>query len=250
MSAVASALSLSGLCKEFGGLRAVDGVSLEVAPGERRALIGPNGAGKTTLFSLISGETRPTTGRISLFGRDVTRYSPHRRAGLGLARTYQITNLFPRLTALENCLLAVQALTGEKFHLHRALSRYPAFFERARAILEAVGLADQADEVVRNLSHGEQRQLEIALALAGAPRLLLLDEPTAGLSPAESHAMTALLKKLDPAITLLVIEHDMDVAFALTDRVTVLHYGKVVADGLSGDVKANALVQEIYLGTS
>ena len=143
----------------------------------------------------------------------------------------------------------MQALTPAKFHLHRGMRRYPAFFERARAVLEAVGLADKEGEAVRNLSHGEQRQLGIALALAGSPKLLLLDEPTAGLSPAESHAMTALLKKLDPAITLLVIEHDMDVAFALTDRITVLHYGKVVADGLSHEVKASALVQEIYLGT-
>jgi len=197
---------------------------------------------------LISGETRPSDGRIVLFGRDVTRFSPHRRAALGLARTYQITNLFPRLTALENCLLAVQALTPAKFHLHRGLRRYPAFFARARAVLAAVGLDDKEGEAVRNLSHGEQRQLEIALVLAGAPRLLLLDEPTAGLSPAESHAMTALLKNLDPAITLLVIEHDMDVAFALTDRITVLHYGKVVADGLAHEVKASSLVQEIYLG--
>jgi branched-chain amino acid transport system ATP-binding protein len=244
------ALSLTGLSKEFGGLRAVDGVTLTVTSGERRAIIGPNGAGKTTLFSLISGEARPSDGRIALFGRDVTRLAPHRRAALGLARTYQITNLFPKLTALDNCLLAVQALTPAKFHLHRALGRYPAFFERARAVLDAVGLTDKEGEAVRSLSHGEQRQLEIALALAGAPRLLLLDEPTAGLSPAESHAMTALLKKLDPTITLLVIEHDMDVAFALTDRITVLHYGKVVADGLGHEVKANALVQEIYLGTS
>ena len=247
---VAAALSLSGLSKEFGGLCAVDGISLTIGAGERRAIIGPNGAGKTTLFSLISGETRPTGGRISLFGHDVTRYAPHRRAGLGLARTYQITNLFPRLSALENCLLAVQALTPAKFHLHRGIDRYPAFFQRARSVLEAVGLADKEAEAVRNLSHGEQRQLEIALALAGSPRLLLLDEPTAGLSPAESHAMTALLTKLDPAITLLVIEHDMDVAFALTDRITVLHYGKVVADGLAHEVRANALVQEIYLGSS
>jgi len=246
----AAALSLTGLSKEFGGLRAVDGVSLTVGAGERRAIIGPNGAGKTTLFSLISGETRPTGGHIALFGTDVTRAAPHRRASLGLARTYQITNLFPRLTALENCLLAVQALTPAKFHLHRGMHRYPAFHERARRVLEAVGLADKEAEPVRNLSHGEQRQLEIALALAGAPKLLLLDEPTAGLSPAESHAMTALLKELDPAITLLVIEHDMDVAFALTERITVLHYGKVVADGLARDVKANALVQEIYLGAS
>ena len=250
MSEPAAALHLIGLSKEFGGLRAVDGISLTVGPGERRAIIGPNGAGKTTLFSLISGETRPTGGRIMLFGRDVTRLAPHRRASLGLARTYQITNLFPRLSALENCLLAVQALTPAKFHLHRGLHRYPVFYERARRVLDAVGLGDQEGEAVRNLSHGEQRQLEIALALAGSPRVLLLDEPTAGLSPAESHAMTALLKTLDPTITLLVIEHDMDVAFALTDRITVLHYGRVVADGLAHEVKANALVQEIYLGTS
>jgi len=243
------ALSLSGVSKAFGGLRAVDGVSLQVKPGERRAVIGPNGAGKTTLFNLISGELAPTEGRIMLFGQDVTRLPPHRRAALGLARTYQITNLFPRLTVLENCLLAVQALRPTKLHLHRALSRYLALFERARAMLAAVGLSGREGEAVRNLSHGEQRQLEIALALAGAPKLLLLDEPTAGLSPAESQMMTALLKSLDPAITILVIEHDMDVAFELTNRVTVLHFGKVVADGLGAEVKANPLVQTIYLGT-
>ncbi len=246
----ALALNLTGLSKSFEGLHAVDGVSLAVAAGERRAIIGPNGAGKTTLFSLISGETRPTEGRILFFGRDVTRLPPRRRAALGLSRTYQITNLFPRLTALENCLLAVQALTRAKLHLHRALARYADHFARARSVLEAVGLQGKEDEVARNLSHGEQRQLEIALALAGAPKLLLLDEPTAGLSPAESHMMTALLKKLDPAITMLVIEHDMDVAFELTDRITVLHYGKVIADGVGHEVKANPLVQEIYLGAS
>jgi branched-chain amino acid transport system ATP-binding protein len=243
------ALSLSDVSKVFGGLRAVDGVSLQVEPGERRAIIGPNGAGKTTLFNLISGELPPTEGRITLFGREITRLPAHRRAGLGLARTYQITNLFPRLTVLENAILAVQALSPVKLHIHRALSRYPAIFERARSVLEAVGLTGKEEETVRNLSHGDQRQLEIALALAGSPKLLLLDEPTAGLSPAESHMITALLKRLDPAITLLVIEHDMDVAFELTNRVTVLHFGKVVADGLGDEVKANPLVQEIYLGT-
>ena len=242
------ALSLSNVSKSFEGLRALDGVNLAVAAGERRAIIGPNGAGKTTLFSLISGETKANEGRIFLFGRDVTRLPPHRRAALGLARTYQITNLFPRLTALENCLLAVQALTPAKLHLHRALTRYTHHFARARSVLEAVGLQGKENEAVRNLSHGEQRQLEIALALAGAPKLLLLDEPTAGLSPAESHMMTALLKKLDSTITLLVIEHDMDVAFELTNRITVLHYGKVIADGLGHEVKANPLVQDIYLG--
>jgi branched-chain amino acid transport system ATP-binding protein len=243
------ALSLSNVSKAFDGLRAVDGVSLAVTAGERRAIIGPNGAGKTTLFSLISGETKPTEGQIHLFGRNLTRLPPHRRAALGLARTYQITNLFPRLTVLENSLLAVQALTPAKFHLYRALSGYTDHFVRARSVLESVGLHEKQDESVCNLSHGEHRQLEIALALAGAPKLLLLDEPTAGLSPAESHMMVALLKKLDPAITLLVIEHDMDVAFELTNRITVLHYGKVIADGVGHDVKSNPVVQEIYLGT-
>ncbi len=243
-----AALSLAGVSKAFGGLRAVDAVSLEIQPGERRAIIGPNGAGKTTLFSLISGEQPVTAGRITLFGRDVTGLAPHRRAALGLGRTYQITNLFPRLTALDNCLLAVQALSPAKFHLHRPASRYGALFERAAAALAAVGLGDRAHTAVRNVSHGEQRQLEIALALAGRPRLLLLDEPTAGLSPAESQMMTALLKRLDAGITMLVIEHDMAVAFELTDRVTVLHYGRVVADGRAAEVRANPLVQEIYLG--
>jgi branched-chain amino acid transport system ATP-binding protein len=250
MTQPVAALSLSNVAKAFGGLRAVDGVSLSVQAGERRAIIGPNGAGKTTLFSLISGEQSVTDGSIVLFGRDITRLPPHRRAARGLARTYQITNLFPKLSALENCLLAAQGLNPAKFHFYRNLQHYPALFARAREVLQAVGLAAKADEVVRNLSHGEQRQLEIALALAGEPKLLLLDEPTAGLSPAESQLMTALLKKLDPTITLLVIEHDMDVAFALTDRITVLHYGRVVADGLAGDVKRDPLVQEIYLGAA
>jgi branched-chain amino acid transport system ATP-binding protein len=248
--ASAPVLKLTDLSRAFGGLLAVDGVSLTVAPGERRAIIGPNGAGKTTLFSLISGETMPSGGRIELFGRDITRLPSHRRAALGLARTYQITNLFPRLTVLDNCLLAAQALLPLKLHMHRDLAHYPEVLERARTVLGAVGLSDRAAATVRDLSHGEQRQLEIALALAGAPKLLLLDEPTAGLSPAESASMTALLKTLDPAITLLVIEHDMDVAFQLTDRVTVLHYGKVVADGHRRDVVADPLVQEIYLGAS
>jgi branched-chain amino acid transport system ATP-binding protein len=243
-----AALSLAGVTRSFGGLTAVNAVTLSVAPGERRAIIGPNGAGKTTLFSLISGETLSDAGEIRLFGRDVTRLAPHRRAALGMARTYQITNLFPRLSAFDNCVLAAQALSPVKLHLHRDMARYPAVLERARHVLDAVGLLDKGNAVVRDLSHGEQRQLEIALALAGEPRLLLLDEPTAGLSPAESSMMTALLKTLDPRMTLLVIEHDMDVAFQLTDRITVLHHGAVVADGTREDVTASALVQEIYLG--
>jgi branched-chain amino acid transport system ATP-binding protein len=250
VSAGTPVLSLLGVTKSFGGLTAVSEVSLSVAAGERRALIGPNGAGKTTLFSLISGEQQVTSGQIRLFGRDITRLAPHRRAALGLTRTYQITNLFPRLSVMENCLLAVQGLRPMKYHLHRDLRRYPEVLEVTRAVLGAVGLLDKVGATVRDLSHGEQRQLEIALALAGSPRVLLLDEPTAGLSPAESAMMTALLKQLDPSITLLVIEHDMDVAFQLTDRITVLHHGRVVADGMREDVTASPLVQEIYLGTA
>jgi len=234
--------------KDFAGLRAVDGVALEVRPGERRALIGPNGAGKTTLFNLISGSLPVSSGRITLFGRDVTGSPAYRRAAQGLARTFQITNLFPDLTVLENCLLAVQAQTPTRFAMLRPVGAFTDLHAAARATLEAVGLAGIGDALVRNLSHGEQRQLEIALALAGRPRVLLLDEPTAGLSPAESRLMAGLLGRLDPAITVLMIEHDMDIALELSPRVTVLHYGRVIADGSRDEVKADPQVREIYLG--
>ena len=244
----AHALHLDGVAKIFGGLRAVDGVSLTVLPGERRALIGPNGAGKTTLFNLIAGALPVTHGTITLFGEDVTRVAAHRRAWLGLARTFQISNLFPTLTVLENCLLATQALTSARLAMHRPLRRYADLHARAHATLGAVGLADKAAATVRQLSHGEQRQLEIGLALAGAPRLLLLDEPTAGLSPAESRHMAALLAGLDPAMTVLIIEHDMDIALEIARQVTVLHYGRVIADGSRDEIRAHPLVREIYLG--
>ena len=242
------ALALSGVSKAFGGLRAVDAVDLTVRPGERRALIGPNGAGKTTLFNLISGELPVTSGAIRLFGRDVTGVAVHRRAALGLARTFQITNLFRTLTVLQNCLLAVQALESTKFVMLRPLRRYRGLADRAREALSLVGLGERADTEVRHLSHGEQRQLEIALALAGKPRMLLLDEPTAGLSPAESRLMADLLARLDPAITVLMIEHDMDIALELSAQVTVLHYGRVIADGSREEIRADAQVREIYLG--
>jgi branched-chain amino acid transport system ATP-binding protein len=226
----------------------VEDVTLSVQAGERRALIGPNGAGKTALFNLISGTLPLSGGAISLFGQDVTRAPAHRRAALGLARTFQITNLFPDLTVLENCLLAVQALLPVKFSMLRPVSAYGHLRERARAMLEAVGLEAVAAARVNVLSHGEQRQLEIALALAGRPRVLLLDEPTAGLSPAESRLMAALLARLDPAITVLMIEHDMDIALELSPTVTVLHYGRVIADGSREEIRADPQVREIYLG--
>jgi branched-chain amino acid transport system ATP-binding protein len=242
------ALRLDDVTKAFGGLRAVDGVSLAVRPGERRALIGPNGAGKTTLFNLISGSLPVTAGTITLFGRDVTDTPTHVRAAKGLARTFQITNLFPDLTVLENCLLAVQALTPTRFAMLRPVGAYTSLHARARATLESVGLESVGDALVKNLSHGEQRQLEIALALAGRPRVLLLDEPTAGLSPAESRLMAGLLARLDPAITVLMIEHDMDIALELSPHVTVLHYGRVIADGPRAEVRRDPQVREIYLG--
>ncbi len=242
------ALHLQQVSKAFGGLRAVDGVELAVMPGERRALIGPNGAGKTTLFNLVAGVLPVSAGRITLFGHDVTRMAPHRRAALGLTRTFQVSNLFPTLTVRENCVLAVQALSPVKLAMHRRLSGYRDLHARAEETLAAVGLAERAGATVNKLSHGEQRQLEIALALAGRPRLLLLDEPTAGLSPAESAAMARLLGRLDPAITVLIIEHDMDIALELARHVTVLHDGRVIADGTPDEVRANALVREIYLG--
>jgi len=244
----AAALRLEKVSRSFGGLQAVDGVTLTVRPGERRALIGPNGAGKTTLFNLISGALPPSAGRISLFGGDVTDAPAQRRAALGLARTFQITNLFPDLTVLENCLLAAQAHTPTRFAMLRPVYRYAGLIERARATLASLALEPLAGAVVRNLSHGEQRQLEIALALAGKPRVLLLDEPTAGLSPAESRLMAGLLQRLDPEITVLMIEHDMDIALELSEMVTVLHYGRVIADGPREQVKADPQVKEIYLG--
>ena len=242
------ALRLQAVSKSFGGLRAVDGVELAVRPGERRALIGPNGAGKTTLFNLIAGALPVSSGRITLFDTDVTGVAQHRRAALGLARTYQITNLFPALTVAQNVRLAAQARTPARFAMLRPVSGFPRLEAQARDALAAVGLENRAGATVRHLSHGEQRQLEIAMALAGRPRVLLLDEPAAGLSQAEAQLMTALLHRLDPAITLLIIEHDMDIALEVARHVTVLHDGRVIADGTREAVRADPTVREIYLG--
>ena len=243
------ALVLESISRHFGGLKAVDNVSLTVAPGARHALIGPNGAGKTTLFNLISGELTPTTGRIALFGTDATRLAPHKRAALGLARTFQITKLFPQLTVLENVLLACEALDRRKLSMHRALTAYPDLKQRADELIERFGLSALSGETAANLSYGDQRKLEVALSMAGRPRLLLLDEPMAGLSAGESRTMQNLLEQLDPGIAVLLIEHDMDVAFTFAQRVTVLHHGRVLTDGHRDEVSANPDVQQIYLGT-
>jgi branched-chain amino acid transport system ATP-binding protein len=240
---------LENVSRHFGGLRAVDGVSLAVSGGERHALIGPNGAGKTTLFNLISGELPPSAGRIALFGADVTRLPSHQRAALGVARTFQITKLFPGLTVLENVLLACEALDARKLVMHRAVSSFSDLRERAAGVLERFALASVAAERAKNLSYGDQRKLEVALSMAGQPRLLLLDEPMAGLSAGESRSMHDLLERLDPTIAVLLIEHDMDVAFAFAEHVTVLHQGRVLVQGHRDEVSANRAVQDIYLGS-
>ncbi len=241
-------LVLQGLTKNFGGLRAVDHVDLEVKAGERRGIIGPNGAGKTTLFNLICGEFPPSDGRIVHFGKDVTRIPAHKRIALGIARTFQITNLFPNLTVLKNVLLAAQGLERTKYVMYLPISSYSHLYEKSERLLEEFELWEKRDILVKNLSHGDQRQIEICLALVGQPRLLLLDEPTAGLSPAETLSFTTMLKKLDPDMTILLIEHDMDVAFEFAENITVLHQGSLIASGNNEDIKANTKVQEIYLG--
>ena len=242
-------LVLEELTKEFGGLVAVDHVSLEVTPGERHGIIGPNGAGKTTLFNLICGDLAPSSGRIIHFGKDVTNLPTYKRIALGISRTFQINNLFPKLTLLQNVLLAAQGLEKTKFVMYRPISSFKYLHEKARNILEEFDLWDKRDVLVENLSYGEQRQIEICLALIENPRLLLLDEPTAGLSRAETLAFTSTLKKLDSNITILLIEHDMDVAFELAEKITVLHQGRLVSSGYKEAIKSDPTVQEIYLGT-
>jgi branched-chain amino acid transport system ATP-binding protein len=212
-------------------------------------ILGANGAGKTTLFHLISGVFPPTSGQILRFGRDVTRWPPYRRTALGMARTFQITTLFPRLTVLDNVLLAVQGLRRMKFVMWRPLLSYREVYAKARALLERVGFWERRQMEIRHLSHGEQRQLEIVLALASDPQLLLLDEPAAGLSTGESQEMATFLRSLDPTLAILLIEHDMDVAFAVVDSITVLHYGEIVEAGSPDQIRASPCIREIYLGT-
>jgi branched-chain amino acid transport system ATP-binding protein len=242
-------LQLSGLSKNFGGLAAVRGVSLEIRSGERKALIGPNGAGKTTLFNLITGVFPSSSGSIHLFGKDVTRWPAHRRTALGMARTFQITSLFPRLTVLDNVLLALAGVGWSKLVMWKPLASYEKYQSRARDLLETAGYWDRRGAEVRNLSHGEQRQIEVVLGLASQPKLLLLDEPAAGLSSGESREMAEFLKRLDPALAILLIEHDMDVVFDVVSEISVLHFGAVVETGSCSEIRKSERVQQIYLGT-
>jgi branched-chain amino acid transport system ATP-binding protein len=241
-------LSFDDVMVAFGALRAVDGVTFAMRAGERRAIIGPNGAGKTTLFNATTGVIRPTRGRIVFGGHDITRLPPHRRAALGISRTFQITNLFPSLTVNDNIVLALRALTSAKFSLFGAPKPDAKEAARIDAALDAVRLAGRAGVTVKDLSYGEQRQLELALALATNPRLLMLDEPAAGLSPAERVMVGDIIRALPRDLTLILIEHDMDLALGLVDHVTCMHEGRVLAEGAPSDIRRDARVQEVYLG--
>ena len=241
-------LRLDRVSVAYGALRAVDGVSLAVQQGERRAIIGPNGAGKTSLFNAIAGELPCSSGRIELLGRDITRLRVHRRAALGIGRTYQITNLFGELTVEQNVRLAVRGPSRKKFSLFgrdRANGEEGAAVERALAV---AGNEKRRGTVTRTLSYGEQRQLELALALAGKPRLLLLDEPAAGLSAAERARMAQIIRDLPRGLSMVLIEHDIELALGLTDYVTCLHFGQVLTEGDPDAIRNDGRVQEVYLG--
>jgi branched-chain amino acid transport system ATP-binding protein len=243
-----TALKVDALCKSFGGLRVTADVDVAVEPGERRLIIGPNGAGKTTLFNLITGELAPDSGSILLFDHDITRMPSRRRAHLGMARTYQIITLFPRETIVRNVCLALLGLSPLRWNPLTAFDRQHRLFERARAALARVGLAHIADRPLSQTSYGEQRRVEIAMALAQHPKLLLLDEPFAGLSIDERRAVSKLLSAIPREVTLVMIEHDIDTALELADRITLLHFGEVIVEGTRAEVVADPRTKEIYLG--
>ena len=241
-------LEVRGLTKVFGGLIATNRVDLDVLTGETHAVIGPNGAGKTTLIAQLAGDLSSDTGTIRFGGRDVTALPAPARSRLGLARSFQITSVFREFSALDNVALAVQAHAGHSFRFWRPARREQALREPARAMLDTVGLGERADVVAGTLAHGEQRQLEIAMALATGPRLLLLDEPMAGMGPDESQRMIRFLDALKSRHTMLLVEHDMDAVWALADRISVMLYGRLIATGTPEEIRANAEVRQAYLG--
>jgi branched-chain amino acid transport system ATP-binding protein len=244
------ALAVTSISKSFGGVHAVRSTSLVVPIGERRALIGPNGAGKTTLFNLIAGELPADEGRIEIFGVDITKKSVQDRAKLGLGRTYQISQLFLELTVEENLFLAGGANKKIEFHFLKLWRNYDAERSWAHQVAEQVGLKDHLDKKVSEISHGLQRQLEVGMAIAMRPRLIMLDEPAAGLSPSERGELSRLIKSLPGDITLVLIEHDMEIVLDLADRITVLYRGSVIAEGAPAEIKSNQEVQQVYLGSS
>jgi branched-chain amino acid transport system ATP-binding protein len=243
-----SLLGVHGLTKSFGALRASDGIDFDVKEGETHAVIGPNGAGKTTFISQLAGNLRPDAGRIVFAGEDITALPAPKRARKGLARSFQITSVYPEFSALQNVALAVQAHSGHSFRFWHDARRDPALTEPARAVLRDVGLGERMEVSAANLAHGEQRQLEVAMVLATRPRLLLLDEPMAGMGIEESQRMIGLLASLKRKQTIILVEHDMDAVFKLADRISVLVYGRVIASGAPEEVRANREVRAAYLG--
>ncbi|MFE2183109.1 ABC transporter ATP-binding protein [Streptomyces sp. NPDC059455] len=243
-----SAVELVGLTKSYGSVVAVDSVTLQVQAGSRHALIGPNGAGKSTLFAMIAGTIRPTSGTVRFFGKDISEMGDHKRARLGMAKTFQHSSTFGSMTVLQNVVLAVERRHGSP---HRLVGGHgAAVVERAASALERAGLAERAHDFASELAHGERRQLEVALGLALEPRLILFDEPTAGMSAAETERFVDLVAALPRELSVLIIEHDLDVVFALADRISVLHMGSVAADGDPESVRGSEVVQQVYLGST
>ena len=243
-----SLLRVENLVRRFGGIAATDNLSLDVISGELHAIIGPNGAGKTTLISQLTGQLSPNSGTIHFAGQDITRLPAWRRSALGLARSFQITSLLPDFTALDNVALAAQAHDGHSFYFWGNARKEKQLRHAAQSALARVGLADRADTLVSKLSHGEQRELELAVALATKPQLLLLDEPMAGLGTTESARMVKLLQELRREVTIVLVEHDMEAVFALADRITVLVYGRVIASDVPAAIRQNEEVRRAYLG--
>jgi len=241
-------LELRAVSKRFGGVVATDDITLDVVRGEVHALIGPNGAGKTTLIGQISGVLATESGRILFNGADITRLPAHARVAAGLARSYQITSIFRRYSVLDNLALAVQARSGSSFRFWRPVTLERALFEEARAIGAEIGLLERSNTVAATLAHGEQRALEVGLALATRPQLVLLDEPMAGMGPQESRAMIELIQRIRSRVTVLLVEHDMDAVFRLADRITVLVNGRVVASGAPAAIRVDPAVRQAYLG--
>ncbi|MCJ7712757.1 MAG: ABC transporter ATP-binding protein [Chloroflexi bacterium] len=245
--ALVPALRLQGVGRRFGALQALRDVTMEVAVGERRAILGPNGAGKTTLFNVVTGDYLPTSGRVELYGADVTSLPPHRRTRLGLSRTYQNSMLFMGLTVGQSLFLAIRGVQRGRFDPRRPSATDPGRV-RSEEIASLVHLSDVLKTAVGSLAHGQQRQLELGMAIAASPRLLMLDEPAAGLSPGERTLLSQLLKDLPREITVILVEHDMDVALAAADRVSVMHEGTVIVEGTPDEIQVNSMVQDIYLG--
>ncbi len=243
------ALRVEGLSKDFGGVRAVRHVSFSVEAGEHLAIIGPNGAGKTTLFNLLDGQLSPTDGRVYLFGQEITNMPAYRRAHLGVARSFQLTTLFLNLTVLENILLALQGTRPSRFQMFRSATAYEHLYTKAKELLDSMDLWEKKDDPVNALSYGEQRKLEISLSLALGPKLLLLDEPSSGLTTAESADITSMIRNLGTDIAVILVAHDMDLVFGMAERVIVLHYGEIIAEGSGEKISADPKVKEIYMGS-